>query len=182
MASISAVRAVTGGCDASRPLPPISPLSSCGTVYKSASRWRCPRPPFGLCANLRLCDESTDSQAVPPIDGPIRVNQLRNIALERCRQRRNISTGRSVPLNAAPRPSHPQPFPQARAVSRSDFPVSVWGRRFRTYSPGSLLPSIRLAKRVELCRNARLNLPMGPFRCLAMMISARPLRSGSSCL
>ena len=50
------------------------------------------------------------------------------------------------------------------------------------YSLGSLLPSSRLAKRVELWRKARLNLPIGPLRCLAMMISARPLRSGSSCL
>lgn len=46
----------------------------------------------------------------------------------------------------------------------------------------SLLPSKRLAKRVELWRNARLNFPMGPLRCLAMMISARPFNSGSSCL
>jgi hypothetical protein len=160
----------------------------CRTVYASASRWGCGLQPFGLCANLRFCDEGTDSQAVAPNSVSARVNQLRNIDLGRSRWCRNMPTNRSVPLDYGARPSHPQTFPQGRGVSGLSFPGlyrSLTGHRSfgrPRYSPGSLLPSIRFAKRVELCKNARLNLPIGPLRCLAMMISARPLRSGSSCL
>src|ERR1019366_10630469 len=60
--------------------------------------------------------------------------------------------------------------------------IPRWERMNLAYSPGTLLPSSMFAKRVELCRKARLNLPMGPLRCLAIMISPRPFRSGSSCL
>jgi hypothetical protein len=77
--------------------------------------------PFGLCANLRFCDESADSQAVPPIGAETRVNQLRNIALGRPRYCRNITTGRSVSRDSGACPSHPQTFPQARGVSGSGF-------------------------------------------------------------
>jgi hypothetical protein len=156
--------------------------------------------PFGLCANLIFCDESTDSQAVLRTRICPIVNQLRNIALETQQRCRNFSAGWPIELVSGSCPSHPQIFPQGRGVSgsgsttgdRMDGSSSLLPRPWRNfpfkrhqnvaYSLGSLLPSSIFAKRVELCRKARLNLPMGPFRCLAMMISARPLRSGSSCL
>src|SRR5580692_7359855 len=75
--------------------------------------------PFGLCANLTFCDESTDSQAVLPIDLCPRVNQLRNIALETPRRCRNLSTGWSVTPDSETYPSHPQTFPQGGGVSGS---------------------------------------------------------------
>jgi len=109
LASANSVRPVTVGCDAGHhfatiracrwragrparsakcwrrnvgPTPCLRALGRpVGTVYANASRWRCWLHPFGLCANLRFCDESTDSQAVPPIGTETRVNQLRNIAL-----------------------------------------------------------------------------------------------------
>ena len=96
-----------------------------GTVYASASRRRCWLHPFGLCANLRFCDESADSQALPPIAAETRVNQLRNIALERPRWCRKIPTERSMPLDSGACPTHPQTFPQARGVSGSGFAPRV---------------------------------------------------------
>ena len=35
---------------------------------------------------------------------------------------------------------------------------------------------------VQFFRNASISLPVGPLRCLEMMISALPCKSGSSCL
>lgn len=135
MAHTSAMRYVTVACDANHYL-----LNECGlaqspavphlggplagpveTVYAGASRWRCGLQPPGLCANLRLCDESTDSQAVALHAVHTRVNQLRNIALGTCRRRRNIPTGRSVSLDSGVRPALPQTFPQGSGVRRSDF-------------------------------------------------------------
>jgi len=94
-----------------------------GIVYASASPWRCRLHPFGLCANLRLCDESTDSQAVAPHAVQKSVNQLRNIALGGPIQRRNIPTGRSVWLDSGSCPTHPQTFPQGTGVQGSGFRV-----------------------------------------------------------
>ncbi len=106
-----------------RPDPCFSaPCRAGGMVYVSASRWGCGRQPFGLCANLRLCDESTDSQAVLPNAVQTRVNQLKNIALGRPRWRQNIPTGRSVWPDSGARACHPQTFPQDRGVSGSDLP------------------------------------------------------------
>ncbi len=91
--STHAVRRVTAGCDASNCFPnecglveaPVfpHPAGVGGTGYGNASRWRCGLQPFGLCANLRFCDESADSQAVPSIGVQTSVNQLRNMALGR---------------------------------------------------------------------------------------------------
>jgi hypothetical protein len=53
---------------------------------------------LGLCANLRFCDESADSQAVPQIAVQTRVNQLRNKALGRLRRRCNIP---AIPVGQA---------------------------------------------------------------------------------
>jgi hypothetical protein len=89
----------------------------------SQNRWRCGPEAFGLCANLRLCDESTDSQAVLPISVQTRVNQLRNIALGRAGPLLNTPTSRSVLSNSAPRPSHPQHFPQDRSIPGRILPV-----------------------------------------------------------
>ena len=149
LASANSVRPVTVGCDAhhclrrsilagGEPGAPVRPPkcwrrnarpTPCsrdlwrpvGTVYASASRRGCWLHPFGLCANLRFCDESADSQAVPPIGAETRGNQLRNIALATSRWCRNITTGRSVSWDSGVCPSHPQTFPQARGVSGSGF-------------------------------------------------------------
>jgi hypothetical protein len=46
---------------------------------------------------------------------------------------------------------------------------------------GRAIPSCSMdSNRVEFFRNARFNLPVGPLRCLAIIISARPSSSGSS--
>jgi len=46
---------------------------------------------------------------------------------------------------------------------------------------GVSMPSCAIdSKRVDRFKNARRNLPVGPFRCLAMMSSATPSSSGSS--
>ncbi len=207
LARVPAVRRVTAGGDTNgSPSRGESPGNGCSSRIGSGvregcpsrNRWRCGSEAFGLCANLRFGDESVDSQAVLPILLQARVNQLKNIALGRTGWLLNSPTSRSVLSNSALRPSHPQHFPQGWKYPRDRIsPVVNWdanwdanrdaerdesGRRIPAYSPGSLLPSSMLAKRVELCRNARLNLPIGPLRCLATMISARPLSSGSSCL
>ena len=99
LAISDAVKHVTGDCDATRyfqpihfkarldgpdtpPSPVISPLwQPLGTVCARFGPWRCGLRPFGLCANLRFCDESADSEAVAPMAAEKRVNQLRNMAL-----------------------------------------------------------------------------------------------------
>ena len=48
------------------------------------------------------------------------------------------------------------------------------------YSGGAMPSASRDSKRVEFFRNARFTRPVGPLRCLAMMSSALPCRSGSS--
>lgn len=50
------------------------------------------------------------------------------------------------------------------------------------YSSGAIPPSASDSNRVQCLRNAIFTRPMGPLRCLAIMISARPCSSGSSCL
>ncbi len=50
------------------------------------------------------------------------------------------------------------------------------------YSSGATPPSARDSNRVQCFKNAIRTLPIGPFRCLEMMISALPCNSGSSCL
>ena len=48
---------------------------------------------------------------------------------------------------------------------------------------GGPMPSATIdSNRVEFFRNARFTRPVGPLRCLAIMSSAFPCRSGSSCL
>src|SRR6266849_8440110 len=50
----------------------------------------------------------------------------------------------------------------------------------RRYSGGAIPSASMDSNRVDFFRNARLILPVGPLRCLAIMISARPSSSGSS--
>lgn len=65
-----------------------------------------------------------------------------------------------------------------------DLPRHFYSVRCRgiDYSSGSVPPSASDSNLVLFFRNAILTLPMGPFLCLAIMISALPCNSGSSCL
>ncbi len=118
--SANAVRPVTPVCDASHDSAPKF-FRRLRYGLPECQPSRCRVHASGLCANLRFCDESTDSQAVLPICTHIRGNQLRNIALGRPKWLRNIPTSRSVSRDSAPRPSHPQSFPQGKGVSGSGF-------------------------------------------------------------
>ena len=61
------------------------------------------------------------------------------------------------------------------------FNVTVSDNKPR-YSGGAMPSASMDSNRVEFFRNARFTLPVGPLRCLAIMSSAFPCRSGSSCL
>jgi hypothetical protein len=88
--------------------------------------------------------------------------------------------------------SIPQSFPQARGVQRRwrklkalrDLPRHFYSVRCRgrDYSSSPVPPSARDSNLVLFFKNAIRTLPMGPFLCLAIMISALPCNSGSSCL
>jgi len=54
--------------------------------------------------------------------------------------------------------------------------------RGKLYSSSGVPSSTSVSKRVQLLRKAIRTLPIGPLRCLAIMISALPCSSGSSCL
>ena len=89
-------------------------------------------------------------------------------------------------------PSLPQAFPQHAAhllrlcklKSLQHLPRGAYRNSCRSsdYSSGAIPPSASDSNRVQCLRNAILIRPIGPLRCLAMMISARPCSSGSSCL
>ncbi len=144
--------------------PPVFqyPSRSMRRAYASAWRRGCGLQSFGLCANLTFCDERVAQQAVSRIALQLTVNQPENIALERAERPSNLAANRLVPLNSEVGSCHPHTFPQDRSVSGSDFCYRKptfedpqMGGRFADYPAGSLLPSSILAKRVELCRNAR---------------------------
>src|SRR6185437_16403892 len=67
-----------------------------------------------------------------------------------------------------------------RVIRRSEH--RVIGRTNRLQYPSGPASCARLAKRVDFLMKASFTVPVGPLRCLAMMISALPSRSGSSCL
>jgi hypothetical protein len=129
-----------------------------------------------VCANLNSCDESTHPATTSTQLSATTVNHFRNMRLGAACAAQSAPTSRSVYHRRHARSSHPQYFPQV------GHPPDWSGACLLPYSPDSLLPPARLAKRVELCRKASSNLPMGPLRCLARMISAFPLSVGSSCL
>src|SRR6266436_509021 len=88
--------------------------------------------------------------------------------------------------------SLPQAFPQDGATSYHVCKLKSLQYLFlaptgntvsrQVYSSPAIPPSAMDSNRVQCLRNAILTRPMGPLRCLAMMISARPCSSGSSCL
>src|SRR5580700_6077337 len=80
--------------------------------------------------------------------------------------------------------SLPQAFPQAGATSEHICKLKSLQYLFlpptgntvarQVYSSPAIPPSAMDSNRVQCLRNAILTRPMGPLRCLAMMISARP--------
>jgi hypothetical protein len=76
----------------------------------------CALPPFGVCANLTFCDESTDSQEFPPFGWASLVNQLRNIGLGTSNERQNIVNSAAWLFNRDMCPYHPQSFPQVKVT------------------------------------------------------------------
>jgi hypothetical protein len=87
-------------------------------------------------------------------------------------------------------PIDSQSFPQTvnAKTGRINSPVKQGGevgemppdRLVGCYSSGFVSSWAMFSNRVERFRKASRILPMGPLRCLAMMISARPSSSGSS--
>ena len=88
--------------------------------------------------------------------------------------------------------SLPQGFPQDTAFSSRSRKLHClqyllglfYGKPCRrgAYSSELTPPSAIDSNLVQCLRNAIRTRPMGPLRCLAIMISARPCNSGSSCL
>ena len=85
--------------------------------------------------------------------------------------------------------SIPQAFPQIGRMAQRGFanlrPYSTYPMPVQEtlyYSSDAIPPSANDSKRVQCFRKAIRTRPIGPLRCLEMMISARPCNSGSSCL
>src|SRR5271163_2764527 len=85
----------------------------------------------------------------------------------------SFSTGECDQQPECPQPQFSEGFTgSAYRISCSQSPAQ---------SSGEKPPSTMVSKRVQGFRNANRTLPVGPLRCLAMMISALPCSSGSSC-
>jgi hypothetical protein len=71
--------------------------------------------------------------------------------------------------------SVPQSFPQKNGLVSGNLMACQ-----SVYSSASIPSETVDSNRVEFFRNASFTFPVGPFRCFAMINSARPWRSGSS--
>jgi len=140
-----------------------------------------------MCKSLNR--ELNDADSVPSLLMPRELhNWLLFRALDGSKECKVILNHRSLPRSILSPPAIPQAFPQ------KSFPVQVKASKVFTehnysnsctakdYSSGAKPPSTMVSNLVQFFRNARLIRPIGPLRCLPMMISALPCRSGSSCL
>jgi hypothetical protein len=67
------------------------------------------------------------------------------------------------------------------AVVNIPIAVEVFKVHKDNHSSAILPPSAIISNRVQFFRKASISLPVGPFRCLEIMISALPFNSSSSC-